>query len=509
MSPYAQQIVGSKIRLLNVEDSTDDVELVHRELRKAGYELEWERVDNAEAFKEAIERVAWDVILADFNMPKFSAPAALEILHATGKDIPFIIVSGSVGEAVAVQAMKAGAHDFFSKLHLARLGAAIDREIREAKVRRERHQAVVQLRGAEERYRLMVENIRDYAVFMLDAGGNVLSWNPGAERLVGYAESEILGQPIDRFFVPEDRAQGVPHEALRGAAEHGSHLGEGLRLRRDGSRFWALCTLDRIGSAEALIGFSAIVRDVTEKKQLLDDLQQAVRARDEFLSIASHELKTPLTTMELQLESLKKLQQQTVDARLSDPKVAKKIDTIQRQSERLTVLVDNLLDVTRITSGRLDLRPERVDLDEIIEAVLARMRDTIQRAGCVVEVKSGGRIEGYWDRFRLETVIANLMSNAIKYGACHPIEVITEIDDGFARLHVRDHGIGISPEQQTRIFERFERAVPEQHYGGFGLGLWIVGQIVEAHRGTVRVESSLGNGSAFTVELPRAVEELA
>ncbi|MGE0868443.1 MAG: ATP-binding protein [Kofleriaceae bacterium] len=503
------QPISSRIRVLSVEDNADDLELVLRELRKAGYELDSVNVDNAEAFREAVERGAWDVILSDFHMPKFSALGALEILHSTGKDIPFIIVSGSIGEAVAVQAMKAGAHDFFSKHHLALLGAAIDREIREAKIRRERHQVVVQLRGAEERYRLMVENIRDYAVFMLDAAGNVLSWNPGAQRLVGYEESEILGQPIDRFFIAEDRAQGVPHDALRSAAEHGSHLGEGFRLRRDGSRFWALCTLDRIGSLEALIGFSAIVRDVTEKKQLLDDLQQAVRARDEFLSIASHELKTPLTTMELQLESLRKLRFKDAHARLSDPKVDRKLETLQRQAERLAILVDNLLDVTRITSGRLDLRMERFDLREAIDTVLARMRESIQRAGCTVSVRSAGQIEGQWDRLRLETMIANLMSNAIKYGATKPVELVTEVDGEVARLRVRDHGIGISPEQQTRIFERFERAVPEQHYGGFGLGLWIVGQIVEAHGGTVRVESTLGQGSSFTVELPRGNREVA
>jgi len=400
--------------------------------------------------------------------------------------------------------MKAGAHDFFVKANLTRLGAAIERELREARVRNERQQAVADLRRAEERHRLLVENVRDYAIFMLDTQGNVASWNQGAERLTGYSEVEILGKPLEVFF-PEARQS---EEVLKVASERGSHVDEGPRVRRDGTQFWAMSTLDRILVDGDIIGYSAIFRDITEKKRLLDDLRQAVHARDEFLSIASHELKTPLTSMELQLASLRKLRETTPEARLSEEKVAKKLDTVARQSHRLTVLINNLLEVTQITSGRLDLRPERIDLRELVDAVITRMREWIDRSGCRISIQAEGAVAGMWDRRHLETAVENLLSNATKFGAGRPIDVTIESDKSNARLRVRDRGIGILPEQQARVFQRFERAVPEQHYGGLGLGLWTVRQIVEAHRGAVRVQSETDEGSTFTLDLPMAPEAL-
>lgn len=492
--------------MLVIEDNPDDIELVHHELRRALFDFESMCVHQPEAFRQAIEQQDWDVILSDFTMPRFSAPAALEILKESGKDIPFIIVSGSVGEDVAVQAMRAGAQDFFAKTNLTRLPSAITREVREAQNRRERFRVAVQLGQAEERYRLMVENVRDYAIFMLDINGDVASWNHGATRLTGYEATEILGRPFTTLFAEEERAAQRPEEVLRAATMDGSHTNEGRKRRRDGTTFWALCTVDRIADTSP-VGYSVVLRDITEKKRLLDGLRQAVRARDEFLSIASHELKTPLTAMELQLGLLKKLREAKPELRLSDEKIGKKLDTIERQAERLTVLINNLLEVTRITSGRIDLKLEEVDLAQIIWTVLGQMRESIDQAGCLVSVYSRGRSVGLWDRPRIEALVANLLSNAIKYGAGKPIALSLESTPSSVLLQVLDHGIGISAEQQARIFERFERAVPEEHYGGFGLGLWIVRQITEAHHGTVRVESQLGEGSTFLVELPLRRQE--
>ncbi|HEY8429720.1 MAG TPA: PAS domain S-box protein, partial [Sandaracinaceae bacterium] len=275
-----------------LEDNPDDVELVLYELGAAGIECTWKRVCTPDSFLSALEE-SWDVILADFTMPSFSAPAALELLKETGKDIPFIIVSGSVGEAVAVRAMKAGAHDFFAKSNLSRLGAAIEREIREAGVRRERREAFAQLRRAEARHRLIVQNVRDYAIVMLDREGRIESWNAGAERLTGYTEREMLGRSHAFFFTDEQRAAGVPEEALRRAGT-GTYEREHLQVRRDGTTYWALVTIDAIRDEGELVGYAAIVRDTTEHKAIVEGLERAVRAREEFLSVASHELRTPL-----------------------------------------------------------------------------------------------------------------------------------------------------------------------------------------------------------------------
>jgi PAS domain S-box-containing protein len=496
-----------RLRVLLVEDEADDAELTLHELGRAGYSCEAERVETPEAFQAALEKGEWSVILADFGLPRFSAPAALKLLQESGRDIPFIIVSGSIGEGPAVKAMKAGAHDFFAKGKLGRLGAAVEREIRECLVRRERKEALAQLRSAEERYRLVVENVREYAIFMLAPDGNVKSWNRGAERLTGYTEDEIVGAPLSTFFSEEDRQDGRPEEGLQLARDQGSQIAEGFRRRRDGSLFWAECTLDCIGGKGELVGFSAVLHDITERKRLLDDLRHAVRARDEFLSIASHELRTPLTSMGLQLQSLAALERSHAHLRLSDEKIAKKLATVSRQAERLTALIENLLDVTRITSGRIQLRREKVDLGVLVDTVVSRMREWSVRSGCEVSVVAEEGLVGSWDRLRLETAVTNLLSNAIKYGAGKPVDVFVEAAGPDARVRVRDGGIGISADETERIFQRFERAVPEHHYGGFGIGLWLVRQVVEAHGGSISVESRTGEGSTFTISLPRSIEE--
>jgi signal transduction histidine kinase len=180
---------------------------------------------------------------------------------------------------------------------------------------------------------------------------------------------------------------------------------------------------------------------------------------------------------------------------------------IRRNVDRLSRLVTSLLDISRISSGRLDLELEEVDLAEVAREVAARFEDEARRAGCTIRLRADAPLVGRWDRMRLDQVATNLLSNAIKYGAGKPVEVIAEGDGPRAILTVRDHGIGISEADQRRIFQRFERAVSKRNYGGFGLGLWIVRQIVESLGGVVRVQSAPGGGSLFTVELRRAARD--
>jgi PAS domain S-box-containing protein len=494
--------VAQPLRTLLVEDSSDDAELMLHQLEQAGYEPGWQRVDTPEGFRRAIETASWDVILADFKMPRFSGPAALEILKASGQDIPFIIVSGSIGEDIAVEAMKAGAHDFFSKNNLSRLAPAVAREVREAKVRGERNEAFLRLRQAEERYRLIVENVRDSVIYLLDPTGRLASWSRGGERITGYREEEVLGQSFALFFPGESRCAGMPEEVLATAKATGTSIAEGWRVRKGGVPFWAECTVDAIREGAELVGYSCILRDISEKKRLVDHLHQAVRMRDEFLSIASHELKTPLTSLQLQVDAYRRLVEAEPELPAASARLAKKLATINRQTERLTVLIDNLLDVTHLTSGRMVLEPETVELVDVVRQVLARSEEDMARAKVKVILRELTPVTGHWDRLRIETVVGNLLGNAIKYGNYQPIEISVGPVGDRGQLVVTDHGIGISPEERERIFQRFERAVPEEHYGGFGLGLWIVRQVVEAHRGSIQVISEKGRGSTFIVELP-------
>lgn len=359
------------------------------------------------------------------------------------------------------------------------------------------------LRQSEEKLRSMIASVHDYALYMLDPTGHVVSWNPGAERIKGYREEEILGHSFSRFFTPEDLAAHKPMRELEIADREGRFEDEGWRLRKDGTRFWAnvVVTPIRDGSG-GLVGFVKITRDLTERRKQeeerlkLAQSQEAIRLRDEFLSIASHELKTPLTALQLLLLSLR--EQPSGD----DEQLAKKLERAQRIGDRLGMLVEALLDVSRIASGRLTLNLESFDLVEAVREVCERLRDSAISAGCQLSVVIDGPVQGRWDRLRIEQVLMNLISNSIKYAAGGPIEVSLARQAGEAVLEVRDQGPGVPEADLSRIFERFERIASARHYGGMGLGLYVARQIAEAHNGTVAASSPPGKGACFTVRLP-------
>ncbi|WP_286191040.1 PAS domain-containing sensor histidine kinase [Comamonas sp. JC664] len=238
--------------------------------------------------------------------------------------------------------------------------------------------------------------------------------------------------------------------------------------------------------------------------RLYTEAQEAVRARDTFLSVASHELNTPLTSLMLNVHALRRdMETRAGGGPASAEALTGKVVAVQRQVSRLSSLVRELLDVSRITAGRLVLEREDLDLAALTREVVPRFSEDVARAGCELHLDAQGPATGHWDRLRLEQVLQNLLSNAIKYGRGSPIEVRVGADDALAWLSVKDHGMGIPPEGRARLFQRFERLASERHYGGLGLGLWIVKQIVDAMDGRIRVESTPGHGSTFTVELPR------
>jgi PAS domain S-box-containing protein len=281
------------------------------------------------------------------------------------------------------------------------------------------------------------------------------------------------------------------------------------RLRRaDGEYRWILDRgTPRYTPDGTFAGYIGSCVDITERKQLETDLRKAVRVRDEFLSIASHELRTPLTSLKLRAERLYQTVRRAATPESAEPeagRMARDTEVALTQVLHLVRMVDVLLDVSRIAEGPLTLDRDDLEVGPLVTGVADRLREPASSAGSPIRIDIRDSAIARWDRFRIEQVVTNLLSNAIKYGAGKPVDVVVDRQNGSARIVVTDRGPGIEEQHHGRLFERFARFAPTRHYGGFGLGLWIARVIVEAHGGRIGVDSRLGEGASFTVDLPLA-----
>lgn len=363
-------------------------------------------------------------------------------------------------------------------------------------------------RSSEERFRTLVENVRDYAIFMLDHRGIVTDWSQGAERVTGYSAEEALGRHVALLYTPEQREAGEPERDLQLAAREGRAEHESWRARKSGERFWVneVATVLR-DAAGKLIGFTTISRDLTDRK-LAEEAAHAedvrkreeVRRKDEFLATLAHELRNPLAPLRNGLQI----------ARLrinSDSMLQDTVKMMDRQLNHLVRLVDDLLDVARINSGKLNLKRRRVLLNEVLhnsaEDVRSLMDERHQRL--VIE-RDPGELPVTGDFDRLAQVFVNLLSNAAKYsepGSSIRLCLSSEGNEAVAR--VIDNGIGIPPEDLPHVFDLFSQVHVHQGrtQGGLGIGLSLVKNLVLMHGGTVSVDSEgPGAGSTFTVRLP-------
>ena len=343
----------------------------------------------------------------------------------------------------------------------------------------------------------LFEHARDIILVIDAESGRIIDANPAAEVAYGYSREELISLEIFKLRV--EPPPGVTHQ-MRVANEEGI-LFETLHRRRDGSTFPVEVSSrgDMMSGRRCLF---SIIRDMTERKrmevereELLAATQRALQLRDDFLMVASHELRAPVTNVSLQIQHLSR----QLDR--GSPRAALRVlsDAAFHETNRLVSLIDALLDAQQ-AKGQLALEVGDVDLAELVQEVTDRLRVRADQVGSemVVDVP---KIRGRWDRMRIDQVVTNLMLNALKYGRGRPIKVAAGEHGPLVKLEVSDQGIGVSDEDVQRIWGKFERAVPA-HYGGLGLGLFIARQIVEAHQGQVDVESVPGVGSTFRVMLP-------
>jgi PAS domain S-box-containing protein len=377
---------------------------------------------------------------------------------------------------------------------------------------RELGQRNEQLRQSEERLRLLIASVNDYAIFMLDDKGYVTSWNPGAQRIKGYRADEIIGQHFSRFYPEEDVRAGKCERELEIAKRDGRVEDEDWRVRKDGTRFWANVVISAVRdpSTGNLLGFAKVTRDLTERVKAEEERVRLVRAQERaeqasahkttFLRLVSHELRTPLATLQLHLQRMLRLRETL------GPKQQEIVQRMEVSTTRLVELIDSLLEFSRIESGRLSTRKERFDLRTVVADVLdeVRMQADLKALELRWQPPAADLPELYSDPKLVHLVVINLLGNAIKYTQKGFVAVEVSHSDEGHRISVSDSGPGIAEDQQARVFEPFEQIekIEHKHVPGIGLGLSLVKQIVSALGGRVELRSALGAGSTFTVVLP-------
>jgi len=379
------------------------------------------------------------------------------------------------------------------------------------------------LRQSEERFRLLVEGVSEYAIFMLDVNGFVASWNAGAQRIKGYAANEIIGRHFSTFYPPDARQSGWTEHELQVAAETGRFVDEGWRIRKDGTSFWAAVTITALRDPHGrLLGFAKLTRDLTgqkraealeiagqEREQILEaersariEAQRATLIKDEFLATLSHELRTPLSSILGWTQILKR----KADA-ITPADLKRGIEVIDRNARAQVRLIDDLLDLNRIMAGKVRLDLKQASLLDIVQTVVESAEPAARAKGIHLEVRLDPDMPSLAaDAGRLQQIVWNLLSNAIKFTANDGhVDVVLQRAGPYAVLRVSDTGIGIAASFLPRVFDRFAQsdASTTRRFGGLGLGLAISKQLVELHGGTIRASSpGEGHGATFFVELP-------
>ena len=352
-------------------------------------------------------------------------------------------------------------------------------------------------------FRLLVENVKDYAIFLLDRDGNVATWNSGAERIKGYTAQEIVGRHFSVFYPEEDRANGRPERNLAEAARVGRTEDEGWRVRRDGSRFYASVIITAFrDSAGNMTGYAKVTRDITNAQNERQRLLELERSKSTFLNLVAHELRSPLTVLRGYLSLFRDM-----DDKGRRALEARSLPALEAKTREMSRLVDQMVEVARLEEGSLRLLAERIDLGTIAEQsveIVRALDDPIHR---VVFAPYPQELNVVGDEDRLRIILGNLLSNAMKFSpGGGDLTVTVEKMPGFGQVSVADQGIGISPDDRSRLFSRFTRLerADTTHVPGTGMGLYLSRELARRQGGDLVLLRSGPDGSVFALTVPLA-----
>ncbi len=495
-------MIERELRALIVEDDPNDAELLLRELGRVGFRVVHERVQTGPTMQEALARETWDIVLSDYSMPEFSALDALDVLSKSGVQIPFLIISGTIGEETAVTALQAGAQDFLVKGRLSRLESSIERALGEMKARRERQRAVDALRASEAKYRRIVETTHE-GVWVLDANLRAEYLNAKMAALLGISQEDALGVSILQFLDEQSRTvatsaigDGIPS----GVPQRGGPTHHELRLvRPDGKEFWASFSTAPIPRDDGSSGTLAMVADITEQRELQAQLMVADRMASVGTLAAgvAHEINNPLAAVLMNLELA--LGEVAGDGQTV---LREELQDARQAAQQVQEIVRDLRVFSRAQDDECSLVGVESVLDSCARMAWVDIRRRAELIKCYANVPSVLANES-----RLGQVFLNLMVNAIQAieeGARERNEVrlTTTLEPGWVVAEICDTGVGMGPEVLKRLFTPFYTTKPVGV--GTGLGLSICHQIISRFGGEIRVQSELGKGSTFRVRLPRA-----
>jgi PAS domain S-box-containing protein len=487
-----------------VDDAADLRTVVRAQLRaSAAYDVVGEGANGREAVDLAT-RHRPDVLLLDVSMPVLDGCAALPQIRAASPTTRVVMYTGLDDPHLAAQSAQLGAAAFVQKSAPLEDLVATLLEV----AQRDGDAAGEAPPGSgsvldEHRFKLLVEAVQDYAIFMLDPEGRVSSWNAGAQRSKGYAADEIIGKHFRIFYPSEVQERGHPEWELEQALRDGAYEEEGWRLRKDGSRFWANVTITAVRDPQGeLVGFAKVTRDTSERRAMLERLEDTNRQlaeantrlaelaeqQEQFFTVTAHELRSPVSVLTGAANTLAK------HADGLEPEDRKDLAAaVAHSSVQLRRLLEDLLTASRLHARRLELAPVAVDLADHLEAVVRAMQQTTPSAD--IRIAADRPLLVRADPVRLTQMVDNLLMNAFRHGE-PPVDVSASVVGDVVEIVVRDAGAGVSEEQQGRLFQRFETGSSR----GTGLGLFLVRELARAHGGDATYRPSDGG---FVVTLPR------